>query len=1201
MGRKDKVIPPADGVEASLGTKMRLIRQQKGISITELSRRLKYTKSYLSSVETGIVKPSQELVDKYEFELALEPGTIANFVKEPSKSEHLQPSSQNIEDLEQQADEPPIQSSHYSTSKPLRSHLEWNEAPDTGNFYGRQNELSILQKLIVDDCCRVVSVLGIGGIGKTMLTARVISEIKGNFDYIFWRSLQNTPPPTSIFIACLQFISNPDQIDIPESEDDQIELLREYMQKYRCLLVLDNFESVLQSGESVGDYGSGLEGYGKLIEVMGEMRHQSCLVITSREKPKEIARLEGNMVRTLALGGLGAVEGKEILKDKHLFGNDESWESFIRLYSGNPLALRLASAPIYDLFQGDIAAFLREGEVLTGDVQDLLDQQFQRLSEQEREILFWLSIEREPVSLNKLRENIVHRVPRVVLFEALDSLRRRSMIESSSNASFSLQPVILEYVTNRFVESAFQEIKKGSLNLFESHALIMAQAKDYVRDFQVRLILQPLSEQLLLTFGKEQTETKLRSMILALQETRSQTPGYTAGNIINLLIQLGCEMKGYDFSNLVVWQAYLKNVALHEVNFANCDLAKSVFMDAFGGVLAIALSPNGEILAAGTTSSEIRIWDTGSGTPLLTYQGHTDWVRSVAFSSDGTMLASAADDQTVRTWDVKTGECLKTFEGHIARVYSVTFSQDGKMLASGGEDQTVRLWEVSGEGNTQSIRTLHGHTNRVRSVAFSPDERIVASGSEDQTMRLWNTSTGECLKVLQEHEGKVWAVAFSPDGRIVASGSEDQTLRLWEVNTGRCLNILKGHSGWVRSIAFSYDGNTIASGSEDQTVRLWEVSTGETLKTLHGHTNMVLSVAFSADGSLLASGSEDQTMRIWRTDTGQCLKLLQGYSTLKYSVAFSPDGQLLVNGNEDQTVRIWEVSSGQCLKILYGHTNRIRATVFSPDGQTIASGSDDHTIRLWETRTGQLIRTFYGHKDWIKSVAFSPDGHLLASGSDDQTIRIWNVDTGQTVRTLYGHQDWVWAVAFSPDGQMIASGSGDQTVRLWKVSTGECLTILRGHTSGVWAVAFSPDGNKVASSSHDYTIGLWDVHQGRAITMLRGHTYWVKTVAFSPDGSLLASGSGDQTLRLWEVDTGKCLKILQGHTSWIYSLSFKPDGSAVASCSSDGTIRLWDVQTGNCLMIFKSGRPYENMNITNVIGLSYVQKATLRALGAVER
>jgi WD40 repeat protein len=84
------------------------------------------------------------------------------------------------------------------------------------------------------------------------------------------------------------------------------------------------------------------------------------------------------------------------------------------------------------------------------------------------------------------------------------------------------------------------------------------------------------------------------------------------------------------------------------------------------------------------------------------------------------------------------------------------------------------------------------------------------------------------------------------------------------------------------------------------------------------------------------------------------------------------------------------------------------------------------------------------------------------------------------------------------------------------------------------------------------------------------------------------------------MNSGESLKVLRGHNNRITSLSHSPDGQILASTGDDGTIKLWDMRTGECLKTLRSDRPYERMDITGAIGLTEAQKASLKALGAVE-
>lgn len=1121
------------------------------------------------------------------------------------------------------------------TQTAVEAHQDWGEAVDVSVFFGRTEELEKLEKWIVKDRCRLVALLGMGGIGKTSLSVKLAQQIAAEFEMVIWRSLRNAPVLENVLTDLLNVLLNKSEIKADLSR------LIDHLKQHRCLIVLDNVETILQSGEGtlrdrVGRYREGYESYGELFRQLGEVQHQSCLILTSREKPKEIALLEGKTlpIRSLQLTGLKAQEGQQVLKAKGFSGSEDRWKILIDRYAGNPLALKIVATAIHDLFDGNIDNFLKQverGTAVFGEIRDLLDQQLVRISNLEQEVMYWLAINREPISLTELRDDVVAPISLTELLEVLESLNRRSLIEKNL-ASFTQQPVVMEYVTEQIVERVYKEIYTCEIALINSHALIKAQAKDYIRNAQINLILKPIIARLKITLGSDKAiEDRLIQILSKIQAEFPLKPGYTSGNILNLLVQLKTHLQDYDFSNLTIWQAYFQGINLHRVNFTNSNLEKSVFSDTFGSILSVAFSPDGTLLATGDANGEVRLWRVMDGEQLLTFGEHTGWVRSVSFSPDGRRLASGSDDKTLKLWDVSTGKCLWTIEGHTSGIQSVAFSPDGSTLASGSSDQTIKLWRVE---TGECTETLLAHTDWVRSVSFSANGRFLASGSSDKTVRLWEVNTGQCINIFYGHTRSIRAVSFSPDGHFLASGSSDQSVRLWDIAQGIELNSLVGHSGRVWSVAFSPDSQMLISGSDDQTVRLWNVKTGQCLETLQGHASRVWSVAFSADGRTLASGSDDQTVRLWDATTGQQLETLQGYTRSLRSVAFAPDntaqillgalalgegaiaspsnklkGQILASGSDDHKVRLWDAHSGKCLKALYGHASRVWSVAFSPDGKTLASGSDDQTVRLWDVGTGKCLHVLQGHTNWIRTIAFHPNGQILASGSDDQKIRLWDVNSGECLTTLRGHTNWVWSVAFSPDGQILASGGNDQTVRLWNVNSRQCVKVLQGHTDWVRCVAFMPQPQSgqnnssssliLASSSNDQTVRLWDISTGRCLSILQEHTSRIRSIAFSQEGHILACGGEDNSIGLWEIKAGQCIRTLQGHTDWVRTVAFSLYGNILASGGKDETIALWDIETGDRLQTLKTEKPYEGTNITGVTGLSETQKATLMALGAI--
>ncbi|MBD2435918.1 NB-ARC domain-containing protein [Nostoc sp. FACHB-110] len=1078
--------------------------------------------------------------------------------------------------------------------------IDWGEMVDVSVFYGRTNELALLEQWLCQERRRVIAILGMGGIGKTSLAAKLAQKVQGRFEYIIWRSLYNAPPLFDLLANLIQFLSDEQilEAELPKTVNGRISQLIEYLQQKPCLIILDNLETILQTGAYAGCYREGYEDYGLIIKRLGQVRHQSTLVLTSREKPKDIASLEGEAlaVRSLQLSGLEVLAGQKIFAAKGFSGSESELPAVVERYAGNALALKIVATTIQDVFDSNVAEFLQHYTAVFGSIRDLLDQQFSRLANLEKDIMYWLAINREPVSLSEIREDIVSPIPPQNLLEALESLTRRSLVEKNA-ALFTLQPVVMEYVTQRLIEIVCQEIVTHQIDLFRCHALMKATAKDYVREIQTRLILNPVRDRLITALkGKRNLENQLAKIIANSRKTSPLEQSYTAGNVLNLLCYLEADLSCYDFSYLSIWQADLRCLKLHNVNFQNANFDKSVFAETFGGVLSVVFSPDGKLLAIGDTNGEIRLYQVSDWKQLLFCRAHTNWVLSIAFSPNSTILASSSSDKTIKLWDVKTGQCFYTLQGHKHEVWSVAFSPDGELLASASDDQTIKLWNIrTGECH----KTFQGHTSWVCCVIFSPDGKTLISGSDDQTVRVWDIKTAECINTFQGHTDGIRSIAISRDGQMLATASEDQTVRLWNIKTGKCLNTLLGHSNEVYSVAFCPQDDILASSGFDQMVKLWSIQTGECIKTFPGHSGWVFSVAFSPQGNILASSSYDQTVKLWSIQTGECLKTFQGYTNQVLSLAFSPNGKTLASGSHDSLMRLWDINSGKCLKIFQGHSAAIQSAAFNPDGRTLASGSHDFSVRLWDINSGQCLKIFQGHEALVWSVAFCPTGQTIASGSDDKTLRLWNVSTGQCLKIFQEHQAAVWSVAFNPQGKMLASGSLDQAVKLWDISTGECTITLKEHTTWVSCVTFSPDGELLASASLDGTLMLWNLRSSEYIRVFQASTGWLPSFAFSPDSRILATICQDNTIKLWDVSKDKCLRTLQGHTSRLWSVAFSPNSQILASSGDDETIRLWDIVTGECIKSIKAKPPYERMNIIGVTGLTTATIATLKILGAV--
>lgn len=342
------------------------------------------------------------------------------------------------------------------------TYQDWGDAIDVSVFYGRPQELSTLKQWIVNERCRLVTLLGMGGSGKTALSVKLALQIQDEFNYLFWRSLRNAPSTQELLGELIQFLSGGQETELRDTVDGRISQLMSYLRSSRCLVILDNAESILRSGDRTGSYREGYASYGQVIRCVADIPHQSCLVLTSREKPKGLAAKEGGNlpVRSFQLTGLPTIEAQKIFQHIGAFsGSQAEWEALIAHYGGNPLALKMIAPAIQSFFEGDVSQFLaalKQGTLVFDDIRNLLEQQINRLTELEKEVMYWLAVNREPVSLAQLQQNLLVKVSPSELIEVLASLLRRSLIEKAaptlidkSAEGFTLQPVVMEYITQQ--------------------------------------------------------------------------------------------------------------------------------------------------------------------------------------------------------------------------------------------------------------------------------------------------------------------------------------------------------------------------------------------------------------------------------------------------------------------------------------------------------------------------------------------------------------------------------------------------------------------------------------------------------------------------------------------------------------------------------------------------------------------------------
>jgi WD40 repeat protein/transcriptional regulator with XRE-family HTH domain len=1233
-------------VDAAFGQAMLTLRVATGLTQTAMAKYLGVTRLTISSWEIGKSYPKLDhLIHFIELCLdrkAFKAGSELQEIKKLWHAAHqkVQPDDNWLFQLvlKFQTDQQPRSVTPTLSSQTTR--LDWGDAPSIPTFYGRETELTVLEEWVVEKGCRIIGVLGMGGIGKSALTVTLLHRLAGHFEAVMWRSLRDAPPLGNLIKDCLQSLA---ASELPDTLDTQIRLLLNYLRKHRLLVVLDNMETLLQSGPNQGQFRAGYEDYGRLLQLMAQGQHQSCVILTSREKPAELVPLEGanslSQVRILRLAALEEEACRQLLGDKNIRSSREELNRLSRIFAGNPLALKIVAQTVVDLFGGEISLFLLQAQegIIFGGVKALMAGQFARLSPLEQKVLTWLAVFREAATLDELLATLVRPVPRLELLEALTALHRRSLIERGETpGSFGLQSVVLEYLTIHLVEAVTGEVIEGQLNYLTEYALMQAQAKEYVRQSQQRVLLEPVLSRLRDFYNSSRADHKLEGHLSRLLEQLRALPparqGYGGGNILHLLIISGADLRNRDFSKLNLWQAYLYEAQLHGVNMDGSDLKGSVFKQDFNGVADIAFSPDGKYLVSGSWSGKVLIWRLNeAGNPGAGFTLHSQWkahpsnVTSVTYSPDGTLIASVSFDRKVRLWDAGSGQSLKVIEGHTNGINQVVFSPDGKLIASTDFDCVVRLWRVE---SGKAVGILKGHTDAVYSVAFSPAGALLASSSYDG-IRLWKLPPEEGLyepeqvAVLTGHQGVVNRVVFSRDGQTLFSISGDATIRVWSVSTHQELQVLEGHPGMDPVLALSPDGTMLASGGGDNLIRLWRIDRGKiqlerTLYCSSGST----AISFSPDSATLITGQFDNSLRVWSVQNGKALVNLQGWNYFMLGLCVSPNGAMLASSHSNE-VLIWQLADRSkpthqeqtpC-KSLKGHSDQIFTVSFGPDSTRLASAGLDNTIKLWdlwEVEQGKLSQvqaklTLKGHSDLVYSVAFNPSGSFLASSSSDKTVRVWSTSGGELVRILKGHEGTVRTAIFSPDGKWLASGGKDRIIRLWEVESFRLATSFGMGGTGYANLVYHSSGQFLAASRFDGVIEVWQISQvmqpeAFLKLTLKGHQGMIWSLDFNPRPDLppsLLSAGDDGTIRLWNIEQGEEIARFQNEEP-LYSVVFTPDGGNIIASDGVKLIKQWDIERGELIATYRDFKPCEGVNIKGVSNLSAPQRAGLLSLGAIE-
>ncbi len=407
-----------------------------------------------------------------------------------------------------------------------------------------------------------------------------------------------------------------------------------------------------------------------------------------------------------------------------------------------------------------------------------------------------------------------------------------------------------------------------------------------------------------------------------------------------------------------------------------------------GAIYGLAWSPNSQYLASagedtiGLLDKTLFFWDitTGTGKPL---NGPKDKSWSVSFSPDGKVLASGSSDKSITLWDTKTLEPLTRLIDHTHWVTCLAFSQQGRtLLATGGFDKEMIVYELRApELLSQPLPKAQGS---VQGFSFNETNQVNVISSHNGSVISANIDITTSLQKNSEtiQTSAVGYTAVSRDGTMMAYGipreGGSNAVQIIETATGKQVAKIEPLLGTLTSAAFSQDNQTLAVAvclelnqtlgfcSQPQ-ITLWSIQSGQQTGQLPSNslliqqnalpdlnTDSIISLAFDYDGKLLASGGKDGRIVIWTLADGNVVYSIPNPSPVT-ALTFSPDrpgtntSAVIAYGTSEGKLYIWDLANRRAIAPAFpGINGTVTSLQFSPTQQAIVSGSDTGQVLWWD-------------------------------------------------------------------------------------------------------------------------------------------------------------------------------------------------------------------------------------------------------------
>jgi WD40 repeat protein len=582
-------------------------------------------------------------------------------------------------------------------------------------------------------------------------------------------------------------------------------------------------------------------------------------------------------------------------------------------------------------------------------------------------------------------------------------------------------------------------------------------------------------------------------------------------------------------------------------------------------VEAVAISPDGTLLATACYDRNVRLFDAITGKEVRTYggeTGHKSQVLAVAFNAKGDQIATGSADFSARVWDVPVNFPIKTYPTTGTATRVVVSPADGKTFAVASADGVVKIFPLGEEKGTIELK---GHAGAVTQLGLSGTTWVTAGA--DKTIRVWDAAG----KQTGSYSFPTADITGMSVGQVIFTTHSDGVLRFWQLppQPSRTFPALKDV---ITAFQASADGNTVLYATADKIVTLGTVSNNQAAGTFVGAKGVIDTVALSPDTATIVAGCSDGSVILWDRQA-KVKGELTAHTGGVTAAAFHPSQPLLFTAGADGLVKGWNLPidpkqpKEKAVKHeIKAHTGKVTAALFNATSSQLITAGADKLVRFWDpAKPEKAVKEIGTLANAVSALTLSRDGTLLA-GATGKDVLLWNAADGKEAGKLTQTAD-VLSLSFSADKTRLLIGRADNVAVLVDVKDGTVVQSF-AHGGAVKGVLAHPSTPAVITASADKSVVITPISVTKAIP-LGGKA---ASVHVSPDNQRVVTVGPGKACVTWLVGTGAKDKSFDtgGDAT---AAAFNKDGQRMAVAGADGSVKLYTVGDGKLIGSFAAGGP----------------------------